>query len=32
VEPTGERAPRRELRAEDIDIAYGDLRPAYAVG
>jgi hypothetical protein len=32
VDPTGERAPRRELRAEDLDIAYGNLRPAYTIG
>jgi predicted DNA-binding transcriptional regulator YafY len=32
ADPTGERAPRRELRAEDLDIAYGNLRPAYTIG
>jgi predicted DNA-binding transcriptional regulator YafY len=26
AEPTGERAPRRSLRAEDLDVAYGTLR------
>ncbi|MFZ4896465.1 helix-turn-helix transcriptional regulator [Plantibacter sp. Mn2098] len=26
AEPTGERAPRRSLSAEDLDIAYGTLR------
>ena len=25
--PTGERPPHRELRAEDLDIVYGELRP-----
>ncbi|HKU10786.1 MAG TPA: YafY family protein [Sinomonas sp.] len=30
VEPTGERPPRREFRPEDLEIPYGDLRPAYA--
>ena len=27
AEPTGERPPRRELTAADLDIPYGDLRP-----
>ncbi|MFI7167179.1 helix-turn-helix transcriptional regulator [Rhodococcus erythropolis] len=27
AQSTGERAPRRSLRAEDLDIAYGTLRP-----
>ncbi|MCH6471519.1 helix-turn-helix transcriptional regulator [Sinomonas terrae] len=30
VEPTGERPPRRDYRAEDLQIPYGELRPAYS--
>ncbi|PRZ42797.1 HTH domain-containing protein [Antricoccus suffuscus] len=26
AEPTGERSPRRDFRAEDLDIVYGELR------
>ncbi|MFP3464114.1 helix-turn-helix transcriptional regulator [Leifsonia sp. SIMBA_070] len=29
VERTGERPPRRPLTADDLQIAYGELRPAY---
>ncbi|MFS4506974.1 helix-turn-helix transcriptional regulator [Clavibacter sp. Sh2141] len=32
ADPTGERPPRRELRAEDLEIPHGDLRPVRAVG
>jgi predicted DNA-binding transcriptional regulator YafY len=28
--PTGEHSPHREYRAEDLDIPFGELRPAYA--
>jgi len=29
VERTGERPPRRPLSADDLQVAYGELRPAY---
>jgi predicted DNA-binding transcriptional regulator YafY len=32
ADPTGERPPRRELRAEDLEIPHGDLRPVSEVG
>jgi predicted DNA-binding transcriptional regulator YafY len=32
ADPTGERPPRRELRAEDLEIPHGDLRPVHAAG
>lgn len=32
ADPTGERPPRRELRAEDLEIPHGDLRPVHADG